>query len=214
MKPILFSLAFLLTGCKATLSVQSVNTIEKPTFRERDTIFLSLDYFYHHDFKEKNPDELFLNDDTGYLFKRFISDFDNTARTFFPMNPISVSHNRGCLPLGNLFTTKRPLDTLQLESCLRQKAPATKNSVFVHFIFTRGSSLAGSSNFLPFSNMQFDKYIFYVAGIAENGAFYFRSFRNVSTVYNRIDFSIKEEHKMVKKIVSELQKLYAGEGVK
>ena len=209
MKILCLSLFLLLFGCKSTLTVQSVDSIEKPTFRAGDTIFLSLDYFLQHDFKEKSLDELFMNDDTAYLFKRFINNFDNAARTHFPMNPISASHNRGCLPMGNLFTTERPLDTLQLAMCLRQKVLSTKNSVFVHFIFTRGSSLAKNSTLL---NIKFDRYVFYVAGVSENGAFYFRSFRNVSTVANKIDFSEKEEQKMINIIVKELQKLYADGG--
>jgi hypothetical protein len=64
------------------------------------------------------------------------------------------------------------------------------------------------------SATQFANYTLYVAGVAENGAFYFRSFRNHGPIFNDTKYSVKREHKMINLIVSELQKLYAPEGAK
>ena len=215
MKVFLYPLFILpLLGCKATLTVQSVDSIEKPTFYVNDTISLSLDYFQHHDFKEESPDEWTGRDDTTYLFKRFATDFDSTARIHFPSNQKTVSHERGCLPWGNLFSRMRPLDTLLLEMCLRQKALSAKTRTFVHFIFEKVSTSAGSSRYGPMSATQSAYYIFYVAGVAHNGAFYFRSFRSSGPIFNDTRFSVKREHKMISLIISELQKLNADGGAK
>ena len=209
MRVFLFPLVFLLLGCKATLFINVVDTTSKPQFSTGDSIYLSLDYFQHHDFKEESPDEWAGNDDTAYLFKRFISDFDSAAKVHFPMNPISVSHERGCLPWDNQFS-KRELDTLQLQMCFKQKALLAKNCVFIYFAFNRGSNSAGSSRYGPMSATQFATYIFYVAGMTDNGTFYFRSFRNFGSIFNDTKYSVKREHKMINLIVSELQKLYVA----
>jgi len=207
MKVFLFSLVLLLFGCGVTRLVNSVDTIKKPTFHAGNTILLSLDYFQHHDWKEESPDEWIGNDDTAYLFRRFASDFDSAVKVHFPMNPMSVSPERGCLPWDNQFS-KWELDTLQLEFCFKQKALSEKKSVFVHFAFFRGSNSAGSSRYGPMSATQFANYTLYVAGVADNGSFYFRSFRNHGSIFNDTKYSVKREHKMINLIVSELQKLY------
>ena len=214
MKVFLYTPLLLLFGCGGTRFVHSVDTTSKPTFSTGDSIYLSLDYFQHHDWKEESPDDWSGNDDTSYLFKRFASDFDSAARTHFPMNRISVSQERGCLPWDNLVRTMQPLDTLQLQMCFKQQALSAKKSVFVHFAFFRGSNSAGSSRYGPMSATQFANYTLYVAGLADNGAFYFRSFRNHGPTFNNTKFSVKREHKMINLIVSELQKLYVEGDVK
>jgi len=207
MKVFLYPLVLLLLGCKATQHIHAVDTIEKPTFYANDTIFLSLDYFQHHDWKEESPDEWTGKDDTAYLFKRFASDFDSAAKIHFPLNPVPVSYERGCLPWDNLVKRMRPLDTLQLQMCFWQNALSAKNSVFVHFAFNRGSNSAGSSRYGPMSATQFAIYTLYVAGVADNGSFYFRSFHNFGSIFNDTKYSIKREHKMIDLIMQELKKL-------
>jgi len=209
MRVILFPLVFLLLGCKAMHFIHLVDTTAKPLFFANDTIFLSMDYIQHHDFVETKPEEWTDMDDTAQLFQRFSNDFETAARTYFPMNQVSVSYERGCLPWDNLFSNSRmwKLDTLQLQMCFMQKALSAKNSVFVHFIFDRSSNSAGSSRYGSMSASQFAVYIFYVAAVADDGAFYFRSFRNFGSIFNDTKYSVKREQKMINLIMQEFEKL-------